>query len=530
MKLEDLHLRYDYDRVRNISRYLTAPSFQLTHELTMLYRPQFAAAQRIVFSCFDNIDEQDLIDFVYKLQKTLKFIDIGNYFVLIIHNRPGLAELLEVVRTAVIPYEEHCIQNEYYDVPVQPIQITRTALLNPPDTICAQPWISLDIGPLGKFRPCCFYNEPIKRNNGTDFHAETDSIFDVYNSDYMKTLREEFRQGVRPVGCSRCWKEEADFTESKRQLLKHRFKPFGFDTNWEQDSVDNLNFVSVNFGNTCNLKCRICSPDASSRIAQEQVNHLKLLDPKTHRAYQNLKDGRWAERTDAQLWSDMENFDLKIMNFDFAGGEPMLSKRHFQVLERLVESGRSDYVSLHYNTNGTIFPEQAIKLWQNFRRVEIAVSIDDIGKRFEYQRSGAKWDEVQSNLKKYFELQSSRFKIALHLAVNIQNVYYLPEICDWIDTLPFNSVHFSTVYDPQWISIHNLTFAAKDLVIPTLKNYQAPNQTLQNFITSIASAIQNQTADSNQNDFIDHMNELDHWRKQSFINSHPEIAMAMYAR
>ena len=61
-------------------------------------------------------------------------------------------------------------------------------------------------------------------------------------------------------------------------------------------------------------------------------------------------------------------------------------------------NGYADNIEIHYNTNGTQFPEEFIETWRKFRKVEIAFSIDNLGERFEFERSGAKWAEVEAKI------------------------------------------------------------------------------------------------------------------------------------
>jgi hypothetical protein len=45
--------------------------------------------------------------------------------------------------------------------------------------------------------------------------------------------------------------------------------------------------------------------------------------------------------------------------------------------------GIAGQVEIHYNTNGTQYPDGAEDIWQHFKTVEIAFSIDDVEGRFE---------------------------------------------------------------------------------------------------------------------------------------------------
>ena len=518
--LESFVNQFKIDRVRVVSDYFSRPSSTLYTELYQLRKDKFDPDERIVFACFDTLEDDHIKLFLSKLNEYSQFIDISNFFILVVSNRPWIANYLAELN----PSDPIQYQNLDIISSGQPV-VNNEILFDPPATVCNQPWMSLHVKPNGMFAPCCFYQSVVRDENGNPYRAEINTITEVYNSQYMHQLRNDFKQGKKPEPCARCWKEEDNGAESKRQLFKHRFKPFAV-SNWEQDQVSNLKYLDVAFGNVCNLKCRICNPTNSSLIAQERIANQDLFKnfvlPGTN--YMQYNDGRWIKNDQAQLWKDIETLD--ILYFDFSGGEPMLSRRHFQVLRQLIAIGRAGQVSLHYNTNGTTFPDEHVEMFDHFKKVDIAVSIDDIGARFEYQRANAVWAEVQDNLKKFFAIKKHNILISLHLAISIQNVFYLPEICEWIKTQDFDTIHFSNVYFPGQLSIVSMTEEARQLVIERLGQYQANNTILDQFIQqTISTVLANPAQDTSK--FTEYMKTLDQLRNENFAEHHLEIAQAM---
>ena len=67
-----------------------------------------------------------------------------------------------------------------------------------PKTLCALPWISLETSPGGNVRPCCLYTDFITDKNGNKYDLKEHTLEEVYNSDYMKKLRTDFRSGDKP--------------------------------------------------------------------------------------------------------------------------------------------------------------------------------------------------------------------------------------------------------------------------------------------------------------------------------------------
>jgi hypothetical protein len=135
------------------------------------------------------------------------------------------------------------------------------------------------------------------------------------------------------------------------------------------------------------------------------------------------------------------------------------------MLQGIVDRGIAHQVEIHYNTNGTQYPEQAEKIWRNFKTVEIAFSIDDIGPRFEYQRSNAVWLEVCDNLDRFRDLKEiySNIKLQVCITVNVFNVRYLGEVAKWLERNRdgFDFVYWNMMHDAWYFSIASLPSDAK---------------------------------------------------------------------
>jgi MoaA/NifB/PqqE/SkfB family radical SAM enzyme len=530
MNYNDLQLqlrnRYDVVACFSMADFYKLPSATLYKNLLSLYRTEFEPQQRIVFGCFDSLSDQQIKIFLNKLQKCLAFIDISNFFILIVSNRKWIKDYVNEIKLLHAPGESTSFGYEHYDIDSDLATVEITALLDTPETICGQPWISLDITATGDFKPCCFFNKSITDSTGQKFNAGNNTLNEVYQSSFMKDLRQQFREGKKPEGCRRCWNEEKDGVPSKRLLLKHRFPEFSYDANWEQDDISNLKMLSIAFGNICNLKCRICHSSNSSQIAIEEISVIPKDDQKKSLSYQHLVNGRWIKDNNNVLWDQLIDPALDLAYFDFAGGEPLLSNQHFEVLRHFICKGTADQIELHYNTNGTIFPKKYADLWNHFKKVDIAVSIDNIGTRAEIERSGCTWQEIENNLQEFFKLKSSSIQISLHLAISLQNVLYLPEICKWIELQQFDNVHFSNLYYPLELNLQNLTPVAKELVFKKLSLYQTDNPVLSKFIKETVDIVKNAKT-SNGESFCKFIKNLDLRRSENFAFTHSEIAQAM---
>jgi MoaA/NifB/PqqE/SkfB family radical SAM enzyme len=392
-----------------------------------------------------------------------------------------------------------------------------------PEKICMLPWVSIETSPIGTARPCCLALDEITRDNGTKYSLRENSLEEIYHSPYMQELRQEFLNGNKPKTCQRCWDEEAAGRVSKRMNSRIRLKEYYDNVDWNNLNPDQLWFIDLKLGNICNLKCRICGSWSSSKWAKEEIDYISGIDRKEHLAYTYLKDGAWPRESEV-FWDNLKTLLPNIKYFEFTGGEPFLIEQHFELLRYAVETGDSQHIEIHYNTNGTIFPEQA-DLWNNFKHVEIAFSIDNVGARFQYERYGAKWEEVQKNIAKFTEMRGNKISTQLCTTMNIQNVYYLPELCDWILTQTFDHVYFNMLHDPWHMCISKMTPQAQELVIDRLNSYKfSPKHRVE--VLRIIQFINNGQG-SDGEEFLQKMKITDQYREQSFLDSHEEIARAM---
>ena len=394
-----------------------------------------------------------------------------------------------------------------------------------PKTICMLPWISIEASPTGTARPCCLAREEI-----TGINLRTHTLEDAYNSEYMQNLRKQFRNGEQPATCKLCWDEESAGRDSKRINSQVRLKEWYSQVDWANDTPDQLWFVDLKLGNICNLKCRICGSWSSSKWAAEEMDYLpKDVDKKTHIAYKWLKQGRWPEES-PQFWENLKTLLPQIKYFEFTGGEPWLIEEHWDLLRYAVKTGDSKHIDLHYNTNATVDPYSKDKswLWNDFGRVDIAFSIDNVGERFEYERYGADWDEANSIIDNTHFAQEDTPNITTQLCftINIQNVFYLDELLAWADEKHFNSIYFNMLHSPDHMSIQHMTPAAQELVLNKLKTTFWTSNKYQQEIDNVIRFIKNGSG-SDGTEFCKRMQQTDEYRKQNFMDTHPEIARAM---
>ena len=393
----------------------------------------------------------------------------------------------------------------------------------PHEKFCVLPWVSLETSPIGTVRPCCLAEEEITDINGNKFDlSKSAELADIQDSNYMRKLRKQFLRAEQPDTCRKCWAvEDADGT-SKRMHTLNRLKHIIPDSDWTQDPKP-LMFLDLKLGNICNLKCRICGSWSSSTFAVEEIEFSPIAEKKTGFHYQMLKQGAWA-KDNQDFWEEIKNLSDQIRYIEFTGGEPFMIREHFRFLERIVDMGIAGQVEIHYNTNGTQFPDNAEDVWQHFKTVEIAFSIDDVGARFEYQRANAVWSEVESNIARFMAMRDRHPSIQLQacITVNVFNVIYLETVANWADQQGFDFVYWNMLHEARHFSIAALPDTAKQAIVEKLSTAAVSTKTQAEIKSVIDFMMQGQSLDGTQ--LLNQITITDQRRKQSLADVEPEFA------
>ena len=394
----------------------------------------------------------------------------------------------------------------------------------PHNQFCVLPWVSLETSPIGTVRPCCLAEDELVDDAGEKFNLATAKFSNIQNSDSMRKLRQEFIDRKQPQTCRKCFREERSGRTSKRMHTLDRLKHMIPDTDWTVDAKP-LMFLDLKLGNICNLKCRICGSWSSSTFATEELNNLSAnIDRKTNHHYQMLRQGAWP-RENLSFWTEINQVVDQIKYIEFTGGEPFMIQEHFNMLQGLVDRGIAGNIEIHYNTNGTQYPEGAEKIWSHFKLVEIAFSIDDVGARFEYQRSNAVWSEVAANIARFKQLRDQYANIRLQVCstVNVFNVYYLEELAQWNYAQGFDYIYWNMMHEAYYFSISTLPNKVKAAITTRLRSCGSVSDAAQKEFDRIIDFMNNGVGLDGTN-MRREMANLDRRREQDLRSVEPEFA------
>lgn len=366
---------------------------------------------------------------------------------------------------------------------------------------CHAPWTNIDISSQGNIAPCCKY-----QSQCSSLNINQNSIAEYMASDELQSIKQDFRQGQWPPGCIRCNLEEKHGIASKRQLDLQRWGHH-YDKNIENNSVVT---ASISFGNTCNLKCLTCGPKFSSRW-QKEYQEIVGTDISPNHFYKN------------EIIEEISQYLPNLVHLDISGGEPMLSgiMQQKKLLRSYVDNDRAKDMTLHYTTNATVWPDDEWwNLWSHFKEIEIQLSLDGIGPRYEYIRFLANWEEVSRNVLEYRikKLRMPNLRLSISHTVSAYNVLYLDEFFDWCEQNHLPKPWCGRVHTPVHLRPSVWCHDARDLIVKTLRS--SPRLDVQNWAALIAD-----TDDSSRFDeFKQRLHAHDAYRNLSFVQTFPELS------
>lgn len=298
-------------------------------------------------------------------------------------------------------------------------------------SFCAAKWKQVTIHLATGLTHSCHHPSPhkipleeIKRNPSA-----------LHNTQFKKEQRKMMLEGVRPAECDYCWKVE-DNDDTGRVFsdrITKSAEPWANDyisdivkKPWDADA--NPSYLEVSFSNVCNFKCSYCGPSFSSKWVEEINEHgpfqltseryndvtwLKQQDkmPIPEREENQYVDAFW------HWWPSLVN-DLKV--FRITGGEPLLSKHTFRVLDYLIENPKP-HLELNINSNLHV-PDKLLDEFIAKMKViqekgcvlsfKLYTSCEAYGMQAEYIRTGLDYTKWYMNCRKILrEIPNSHLTI-----------------------------------------------------------------------------------------------------------------------
>jgi organic radical activating enzyme len=344
--------------------------------------------------------------------------------------------------------------------------------------ICSKPFDTIHNDTGKNYAPCCWAH-PVSPNN-----PNTTLPLDHFDGEDFRRIRREMLIGEKTdflySYCQYCFNRENEIGESPRT----RFYSSNFDAikNFNADGslIQNKNrFISVAinaFGNSCNLECYACHP-ASATSRTQALNKIKdnLKDNEIDLRYLNISSTErnfpFNEKNSQQFDAIVNQLVEKIDNISsiiIVGGEPMLLKSHFTLLDRLIETKKTKEISLSYTSNMTLMHlDNMKKYFDSFGRVDILWSVDALGDRNHWLRYPTDWNETTKNV---FSIQSylrknNKGKITGSITPSLLGIPSLRKTYNWLlsrNLINKEHIIFNFLNRPKFLRTRNLPDCIKD--------------------------------------------------------------------
>jgi len=329
-----------------------------------------------------------------------------------------------------------------------------------PASWCPLPWSHISIKGNGFYRLCCHSNVSknrgiLKDETGRLFHISQANWSDVINSDTLKSVRKNMLKGKWSRECIRCKREYKNNMNPRniyeRSVLAGIIESENYPSYLKAKAMTKedgslpikdfpMSFIDIRLGNQCNLKCIMCSPTDSNKwyddynqiwgdkFFTDSGKKIQLVFDKKGKLKPRENIYIWNEN--AHLWSQMEKNINKLRRIYIVGGEPLLIAKHYDFLEQCINKEAAKKLVLDYNSNITIIPSKAWKIWKRFKKVIIGISIDGIGSINNFIRYPSTWNKIERNL---FLLDNAKGNFVLHITATISllNIWHLPEMIEY---------------------------------------------------------------------------------------------------
>jgi len=390
-----------------------------------------------------------------------------------------------------------------------------------PESICLMPWVHLYVDTNGNAKACC--NTSITYGN-----VNNESIESIWNGESIKKFRKNLLEGHKDKRCASCFKREAvnkssirtETLDSYKTYLKWLPKTSSDGTCKESKPV----YLDIRYSNVCNLKCRTCWHGASS----SWFNDAKLL--KT-----NFGDKALIKATpeNEQLIEDLFTFDTELAEVYFAGGEPLRMEEHYSFLDSLLAKNQTD-LHLRYNTNLsklTLKGKRALDYWKKFKKITLAVSIDAIGEKAAYIRSGLNWGKFLENIKLIKE-QCPHIKIQIAPTVSNLSILSLCDLHQFFvenNLIKMNDIYLNILDRPNYYNCKNLPKSVKEKSKENLMahiDWLNENNASKVVIKEFEAVFEYMMTPANASDlkaFVKETEKLDTIRNEDFKSIFPEF-------
>lgn len=397
-------------------------------------------------------------------------------------------------------------------------------------TFCMMPWVHMHAFPDGRAYPCCLadYWHPVG-----DLRKNT--MEEVWNQDAYKVMRQNMLEDQPCKECTKCYEQEANGFFSMRydanRNYGHHINEIKLTAADGTHPEFKIRYWDVRFSNLCNFSCRSCGPIFSSNWYND---HVKLYNRKPDVLGRDMERVEYTAGDEDAMLEQMLPHIQYLEQVYFAGGEPLIMKEHYFLLEKLIEHGKTD-IRIQYNTN---FSELRFKdkhvfdYWKYFKNVSVGASLDASGARAELMRKGTNWAQTVENRKRMIqEVPHVDFYISATIsAMNVLHVLDFHRSWVELELIQAKDFNVNICQSPDWYRVDIFPENFKqNVLIPAYKEHIVwlePQDKLQRATNGFKSVLNFICANDRSDElprFREEVKKLDHIRNENFWKVFPEF-------
>ncbi|MCC7404504.1 MAG: radical SAM protein [Bdellovibrionales bacterium] len=349
-----------------------------------------------------------------------------------------------------------------------------------PPAFCPFPWLEQSFDIHGNLQ-LCSRSKLVRGESGETLNVkDSPDPNSLWNCSSMRKIRQQMLcQPQLPEECRRCSEFEALGQHSKRTSFMRAYPTWAPDPQeliQSTDATGSTNLSPSRFelrvSNLCQAKCVTCSAEYSSSLI---LDHLELQkrDPVAFRLVRPVYEQvpkpsqNWATASGYYDWL-YQNLG-KVKSLYFSGGEPLLVKPNTELIDTCIASGLSRNIELTYDTNALLISEAWLRRWDHFDRVNIRISVDGIGDKYNYIRFPGPWSSFERAAQLLAAWKNPRATVMAQITVHLLNLLDLSEIFSWFWELFGSQVnirsktHWKIIRDPVCLSLIHAPEATVEL-------------------------------------------------------------------
>jgi radical SAM protein with 4Fe4S-binding SPASM domain len=368
-------------------------------------------------------------------------------------------------------------------------------------SFCVLPWVGFQLEPNGNIKNCII-------SKSTLGNIQQQDVVSILLGEKNSKIKKQMLEDQKPKNCSGCYLQEHGRKNlssiSSRLYYTRELGPSVDNKIYDQIENFSLHHVDLRWSNHCNQACVYCSPQYSSRWAQELGVTIKSPIESRKKVkefvFENIKT---------------------LKNVYLAGGEPLLMNENREFLELLLEENPK--VNIRVNTNLSSTKTGVFDLLCKFKNVHWTVSVETVEEQYEYVRYHGSWNDFLQNLK---QIQKLNHKITFNMLYFILNYKSIFSTVRFFKGLEFheNSFVIGPLYTPEYLNILNLP----EKILSELKNkfineLTTSNHYLKNSYENILQYISNTPWNKDISNFQEQIKMLDTRRNQSAQLVFPEL-------